>query len=495
MKLQVLSVAVFLFLASCVSTNITERTIASVPRPSLSEWAQSLTEYTGYIRSSSFTPSNCSSTYAGIEQKLDSLDFNTYSDEELQQDAAKMIPVLWQLRLQLHSHLADVSPQCRLQVRTLFHKMHDQDDYFGEFAYHMKALDPAKLEFQKQPVPIYDRKAYAPYSVRADLDDEKFQFHSGDLMLARGVSFFSAIISQISDNKSQFSHVVFVNEDANTKNLNTVESYIGTGVDKYKIDFALKNENARLLVLRPKDRTLGEKAAGQAMESAKARTPYDYLMNFNDYSQLSCVEVARAAYDRASKGTVMVPVQPAQLQSKNADFLDKLNLKNGDLITPDDLEIDPNFELVLDWRDYRLIRDSRHKDAILSEIVRWTNELGYKFHDSPKSFIAENIIYPIRTTHLWPLVQKLTGSPNFDPMIPKKTLGFSLVMNQVSQALQQHLDQLDLAYVAKYKRPMTNAQLREAVNKLREQDEKTYRYINSLSSYIHTVFRPDLFAN
>lgn len=484
-RVSILLAMTFAF-SGCITTG---RGPASLSQPTLAEWSKSITEYAGFVRSNAFTPSNCGPVYSSILQKVQSLDFAVYSNDQLQSQASELMAALWQLRLQLHARLPDVSPQCRLQVREIFHRLHDQDDYLGEFAYKQQPLDPSKINFQKQPIPIYDRKAYPPYNVRGELDDEKFQFHGGDLMLARGISFFSAIISQISDNKSQFSHVVFVNEEPNTKKLNTVESYVNVGVDKYEMDFALKNENARLLVLRPKDRVLGEKAAGLAMDYAKARVPYDYNMNFKDYSRMSCVEVARASYDNASGGAVMVPDQPAKLSLASDEFLNKLNLKNGSLITPDDLEIDPRFELVLDWRDYRLIRDSREKDAILSELVRWVDEKGYKFHDTPKSFIAKNIILPSRNTRLWPLVKKLTGSPDVDPTLPKKTLGMMTVLNQIAQSVLERVKQKDLDYVAKYNRPMTNEQLRKAVDELRESDLQDYK--QGYPTFLHYALRPD----
>lgn len=485
----VLFICTFVFLLGCSIHSVRTPASVSTSTQSLSDWGRSVTEYTGFVRSNSFTPSTCSSLYTDIARKLDSFDFALYSNQELEKESGKAISNLWQLRLQLHSHLAEVSPSCRLQVREIFHRLRDLDDYFGEFAYRTKPLSPAVIDFQTQKIPIYDRKAYAPYNVRADLDDEQFQFHSGDVMLMRGISFFSAIISQISDNRSEFSHALIVNEEPNTKKLNTVESYIGSGVAKYDMDFALKNENARILVLRPKDRTLGEKAAGQAMDSAKAKIPYDYNMNFKDYSKMSCVEVVRSAYDRASNGAVMTPAQPAKLNFKSSVFLDKMNLKNGDLITPDDLEIDSHFELLLDWRDYRLIRDSRQKDAILSEMLRWVNDLGYKFHDTPKSFFAKNIILPISSTRLWPFVKKITASPDVDPSLPKKTMGMMLVLNQMGQNLLERLDKEDALYVSKYRRPMTNGQLRIAVNKLREQDLKEFK--EGAPTFMHYALRPD----
>lgn len=379
---------------------------------------------------------------------------------------------------------------CVVKTRDLFHKIRDQEDYFAEFTYNVKALGPADLDFFSQPVPIYDRKFYPPYLVRSDLDDPKFNFQSGDLMLARGISFFSVIISQVSDSKSAFSHVVFVNKDAKANKVNTVESYIGAGVNRYDIDYALRNENARLLVLRLKDSALGTAAAVYAMGYAKQRLGYDYVMNYADYSKMSCVEVARAAYDRASSSKLLLPSVPANLNFKNQDFLNKMGLKNGKLITPDDLEVDSRFELVLDWRDYRLIRDSRHKDAVLSEFMRWMNDLGYNFHDTAKSVIAKDILLPARSTKLWPLIRKVTGVPDIDPLLPKKTLGIMTVMNQVATSVLEQLEKADSAYIAKYGRPMDNTQLREAVNLIRTNDLLVYKL--GIRTHIHGAFRPSL---
>jgi len=442
------------------------------------------------VKSPSFNTETCRDTLVKIQTQVSSIEWNAYSLADLNSSSANLISDFWKLHLALHERLSDINAPCILQVREIFHLLNDHQDYLGEFAYRLPAQDPNKIDFENGHVPIYDRKAFPPYFVRSDLDDPQFQFHSGDLMLARGISFFSAIISQVSDNKSPFSHVVFMNEDSKTKKLNTIESYIGVGVAPYEINYALKNENARLLVLRPKDAHLGQAAAGYAMKYAAEHIPYDYSMNFNDYSKMSCVAVSRAAYDSASNGTVKIPQQPADLEIKNPTFLDQLGLKNGSLVTPDDLEVDPHFELVLDWRDYRIVRDSRHKDAILSELVRWLNDLGYNFHDSFKSTLAKDVLQPTAKTFLWPAVKKLTGSPDIDPHLPKKTLGVMVEMNDVGQLLLNYLTKTDEDYIAKYGRPMTNAQLVAAVNAYREQDLANYQSGKG-PVYMHNSLRPD----
>jgi hypothetical protein len=476
-------VGLMILLVSCSSTS---RKPSSVDSSLIQE---DMKKYLSAVSSPSYDKSTCGPLLTDLQKDLHNIDWNAYTNEDLKIHAAESIQLFWQLRLAIHRKLSDVEKNCNLLARDIFHQLRDGEDYLGEFAYNVASIDPMTLDFQKQPVPIYDRAAYPAYFVRPDLDDPKFKFQSGDLMLARGVSFISAIISQISDNKSHFSHVVFTNVDAKTQVPSTVEAYVGSGSKEYDIDFALKNENARLLVLRPKSRELGEKATEFAMKAAKSRVPYDYQMNFKDYSVMSCVEVAVYSYDKGSNGVEKIPAYPAQLNLKNDKFLTSMALKRGSLITPDDLETDPRFDLVLDWKDYRLVRDSRHKDAILSEMMRWLGELNYNFHDGPKSLIAKYLVQPSRRSPLWPLVQKITKAPNIDKEIPKQTLGVMTVLSDVSNTLLAELRKIDAAYVLRHKRPMTNQQLREALDKFRREDLANYKNLLK-KSQIHRALHP-----
>lgn len=480
--IRVLLAALLIFSIQCSS-------IARKPSSTDSTVVQDeVKKYLSIVNGADYNTNTCGTTLNSLQNMLKSLNWNDYSNADLKTNAPATMNLFWQLRLAIHRKLADIGKDCNLQVRDIFHMLRDGEDYLGEFAYNVETLNPADMDFQKQPVPIYDRQAYPPYLVRSDLDDPKFKFKSGDLMLARGVSFISAIISQISDNRSHYSHVVFVNVDKKTSVPNTVEAYVGVGSKDYEMDFALKNENARLLVLRPKFAEVGEKAASYAMKAAKARVPYDYRMDFKNYNVMSCVEVAIYAYDKATDGKLKLPIFPAELNLKNDDFLEKMSLKRGTLITPDDLETDPHFDLVLDWKDYRLVRDSRHKDAILSEMMRWLDELQYNFHDTPKSWIAKNVVQPSRKTPLWPLVQKILGAPNIDKEIPRRTLGVMTVLNDIGNTLLAEVKKQDEAYIQSHQRPMTNQQLRAVLEDLRKQD--LAKYMSGEKSLIHKALRP-----
>lgn len=448
-----------------------------------------------YVTGPEFAPADCPGYLNDLAQKMRAIPWDTYSNDELNDIAADTMTLLWKIRLALHQKLGKVDSACALQMRDTFHALRDVEDYLGEFAYHEPALDPNKLDFQTQPIPIYDQKAYPPYFIADSAAKTPFHFQAGDIMIARGVSFVSAVISKVSDNRSQYSHVVFLDVDKNTGKTTTIESYIGVGVAQYDIDYALKNENARLLVLRPKNKALGEKAAEMLLAKTLAGNghggpiPYDYSMDFNDHSKMSCSETARAAYEWASNGNVILPIYPATIPDYNTKFLSSIDIKPGKTFTPDDLEIDPNFDLILDWRDYRLIRDSRYKDAILNSMMNWIYDLHYNFQGTAESQIAGNVLLPSRSTPLWPLLQKLSGSPDLDSTMPKSLLEGMTVLQQVGTALYGKVKKADDDYISDHGRPMPDDKLAQTIEDLRQQDLSSY--IESGYSLFHFGLRPD----
>ncbi|MFS4457856.1 hypothetical protein [Bdellovibrio sp. HCB2-146] len=447
-----------------------------------------------FVESSSFNNETCPTFLNAFVKSSASPDWNRYSNEELQAFSKDSIEQIWQLRLALHKKLGGANPACVRGIRSAFFALRETSDYLGEFAFQQPSLNPSTLDFQKQATPIQDYSAYPAYKISPSFPGD-FKFKSGDVMLARGVSFVSALISQITDQGSKFSHVIMVNVNPKTGEERTIESYIGVGVSTYEMPWALRNENARLLVLRPKDQKLAAKAADIALEKAQngdgknKPIPYDYFSKIDDPSRMGCAEVARASFKWASDGKTVIPAVLSQTDVTNKDFMEKMNIEQGPVYAPDDLATDPNFELVLDWTDYRLVRDSRQRDAILGEIMRWVNALQYNFHDTPQAYLAKNVVLPSRKTFLWPLIQKAIKAPNLDRDFPKETLGVVTVVNQIGNTLLERLKAADERYYAQYHRSMTTAQLKAYLDNMRIADQRNY--LEGRPTLIHYALRPN----
>jgi hypothetical protein len=439
------------------------------------------------VQSSSYSLDTCGEILGSLQADLRQVRWDDYSNSDLKEHAVGISESFWQLRLAIHSKLDAIGRDCTLQVRDVFFRLRDAEDYLTEFTDGAPVLHPENVDFQKELMPIYQHAAYETSLIRPDLNQTTLKLHSGDVLLARGTSFVSAIISRMTDNRSGFSHSLIWYVNPQTQVENSVESYMDIGVNEFDSAYALKNENVRLTVLRPKDAALGARAAAVALQAAKARLPYDYKMDFQDSRALSCVEVITSSYAKASGGEMQLPLYSGNISVKSDRFLAKLSLQAGEIISPADLETDPRFELVSDWRDNRLIRDSRHKDAILSEMLRWVDVFHYQFKNTSQSIIAKYILRPARDTALWPLLQKLTGA-SINSAMPRQMLGVAVVMKQVGAELLTEVRNLDQEHIIKYGRPMTSAQLREAVEKYRYEDLR--RYNDNEYSAIHAMFNP-----
>ena len=432
----------------------------------------------------------CEDQLSSLKGALDKNDVSEMANEELIAEGPQLLRTFWDLRLKLHGSLPALDKSCVLKVRTLFHTLRDAEDFVGEILHHKIAKDPKYVDFQKEAIPIYNRSAYPPFLIKAGLDLPQFEFKSGDIVLARGISFFSAIITQLSNNRSHFSHSFVLSVDPETKKIRSVESYVGENVQSYDINYALRNENVRLMVLRPRDPEMGIRAAKFAMELADKNVRYDYKMDFDDANEMSCVEVPVYSYKKASDGSLQIPLYPAQVDHRNKRFLENLGIKPGDFITPDDLETDPRFELVLDWSDPGLIRNSRYKDAVLSEVVRWSDELDYQFHESFKTFLATRVLLPLKNSFLAPLMSWIPFLPTVDAHIPRETLSAMTALDEVSQKLLDEVKKADQEFFSKNKRPLTKRQLREFLAALQVQDLKSYQA--GKKSIFHQIFRPGL---
>lgn len=439
------------------------------------------------VQSLGFDANSCMGVLQDLRVDLKQVQWGHYSNAELQNHAAEIADSFWQLRLALHGRLDVMSAPCVLQTRQLFFWLRDAEDYLVEFTSLAQAQYPENIDFQKGLQPIYEQAPYETSLLRADYQPAPLKLRSGDVLLARGVSFISAIISRMTTNQSGFSHSFIWNVDPQTQIENSVESYMDMGVMQFDSAFALRNENVRLTVLRPKDAAMGARASTFAMQAAVAHLPYDYAMDFQNDKALSCVEVVTSAYAKASQGFMQLPLYPGKISVKSSEFLAKLSLKAGAIISPADLETDPRFELISDWRDNRLVRDSRHKDAILSEMLRWVDVFGYKFRNTSQSVIAKYILQPARNTALWPLLHKLTGA-SINSEMPRQMLGVAVVMKQVGEQLLVEIRKMDQKHVAEFGRPMTSAELRAALEKFRFNDLQ--RYYDSEGSLIHSMFRP-----
>ncbi len=446
------------------------------------------------VEAPDFDSKACKSYLRDLEISLDHLDLQNLSAQELKNQAHKIADNSWRARAILHSRLNEFDKECVFQIQSNFRQFRFIEDYLLELALDVKPLGPADIKFQEQPVPMLD--PMNEYITRLTKNGEGLNFEDGDILVTRGVSFLSSMIARLGTRATQFSHIVMVHKDEKTGELKTIESYVGVGVAFYDFKYALKNENARILWLRSKDRQLGQRASKKMTALVKSHLErnkpikYDYELNFNDATTMSCAEVSQVAFEMASGGSFRIPYYPNEISGAES-LVSRLKLTAGPTYEPGDMEIDPRFELMGEFQDLRLTRDSRIKDAIMSEMFRWMNEYEYQLVDTMKSKLAGGLIWKARRTFLWPLVKKGLKLDDFSKEIPANMLSTVTLINQIGEVLVKELKTQDAAFEKKHGIPMTAYDMARALEHYRQNDLRLYKNKKSRkSALIHNMLRP-----
>lgn len=485
-----------LLLLTALSCSHADRRIASFGEapPDLGDLLKASEEILQVVEGQAFDSRVCKSYLGDLETSLDRLDLKSLPLQELKNNAQAIADNSWKIRSTLHSRLSEFDKECVYQIQSNFRQFRFVEDYLLEIAHQVEPTTPDKIDFQKQPIPMIDNSP-SYYVTRTTANGEGLKFEDGDMLVTRGVSFLSSMIARLGTRATQFSHIVFVHKDEKTGELKTIESYVGIGVAFYDFNYALKNENARILWLRSKDKVLAKKAAVKIANLVKTRIDsknpikYDYELNFNDATTMSCAEVSQVAFEMASGGKFKIPYYPNEIAGAES-LVSRLKIAPGPTYEPGDMEIDPRFELMGEFQDLRLTRDSRQKDAIMTAIFSWMNEHDYVLVDTMKSKMAGGVIHKVRKTFLWPLVKKMLKIDDFSKEVPGNMLSTVALINQIGEVLVQEMKAQDVAFEKKHGIPMSALEMSDALEKYRAADLKLYENKKTRKqSKIHSMIR------
>lgn len=322
---------------------------------------------------------------------------------------------------------------------------------------------------------------------------------SGDVILSRGNAYSSAAIARIAKTDYQFSHVSFVYKDKNTKELFTTEAHIEIGSVTAPIEDHLNEKNTRSVVFRYVDEDTADRAAKAMYERVKKQQStgknieYDFSMNYKDDSKLFCSEIVSEGFKRVLPNEDYFPKFKSKFTSGIIPFLKTIgvpanneNIGTLDVFAPGDIQFDPRFELVAEWRNPKKLGESRFKDFILTKMFEYMEKANYQIDPSFKLDVESRAYWLLRRT---PLVKKF---------LEKK---FSLTMNPTQMELFMALDKIgDIFYKnlelrsIEFDHPMTPKEIYTAIDEFVKKDYEQYvkykKGDNLNKPLFHLLFHP-----
>ncbi|MCR9204569.1 MAG: YiiX/YebB-like N1pC/P60 family cysteine hydrolase, partial [Halobacteriovoraceae bacterium] len=306
--------------------------------------------------------------------------------------------------------------------------------------------------------------------------DYKQDLQSGDVLLWRGTTSISASIARLGDSENNFSHLSIIHIDPKTKRRYNIEALIETGMIMQ--DFTeepLHAGSAKVVVFRHKDSEVAKKAAAYAYKIAtstigtKRHLEYDFGFNLVDHKKVFCSEVVHMAFKKASNGKVMLPQFLTKFDMKNRKFLNDMGTDAKTGFQPGDMELEPSFDMIAEWRNFNYTRSNQLKDIIFSGIYDWMDEYNYQFKWTFKGNVLGTFVFGMRRT---PLLRGLVDE-KLPLNMPRKTLKNVLTMQKVAGKLYKRMTKI--LYKKTPNRLYSMADIAKTLEELRKSDLEKYK--------------------
>jgi Permuted papain-like amidase enzyme, YaeF/YiiX, C92 family len=322
---------------------------------------------------------------ANIYRELYLADFDKYDVAAVRQAAGPTMQSLFELRL----HLRDQIPGWARRGFMSHDVQKGLRDVFRVTRYACDMLGELNAGYERLPAGGKTRRGFTGGDLNV-LVNPAFQtgadlpFRSGDVIVVRGQAHNSAAIARIGDVDSQFSHVGIVHVAPDGRHFK-IEALIESGSVVTPLEQALDHGLGRAVVFRHRDADLAARASRLIHDRVKKRRMrriwYDFTMTMDGYGRLYCSKLVRLAYLMASNHDLKLPAYTTRLAMKNRDFLNRVGVKTIDTFAPGDLEIDPRFEIVAEWQDYRITSSLRNQDMIMTKLFEFMERDGYTFKE------------------------------------------------------------------------------------------------------------------
>lgn len=389
------------------------------------------------------------------------LSLDGYDVRALAASAPQLARVLFAMRLRLREQVADwhargfLTLQGQRALRNALRIARYATDMLGELSIRYAQLAPGEKTLRGFTGPGLNTLVHPAYDTGHDLD-----FRSGDVLLMRGMHHNSAAIARIGDIDSQFSHLAIVHTDAGGRHW-VVEALIEEGSVINPLSETLSHGLGRCVLFRHKDADLAARAAARIHEVVRRSLAaggkhiwYDFSMELAGEEELFCSKLVRKAYGLGSDGQTLLPTFTTRFDMKNRDFVDRIGVTAKETFAPADIELEPDFDLVAEWQDYRVTSRLRLQDLLMDRLFLWMDEHGYRFReDLPIRLIG---VFGLLSGKLSDRAKTLIAEvvPKVPPNMRRSTIQAVAMLHKTAEPLLAELLALERRSIDRNARPL-----------------------------------------
>jgi len=263
-----------------------------------------------------------------------------------------------------------------------------------------------------------------------------------------------------------------------------VEALIEDGAIVNPLNTVLDHNLGRAVLFRHRDNTLAAAAARFIHDRVQrsrgprgARIHYDFTMRLRNHRRLFCSKLVRYAYLSASRRKVLLPTFQTRLDAKNRDFFKRIGVKAKSTFAPGDMELEPAFQLVAEWQDFRVTSRLRLQDMLMNKFFEWMDAHGYRF----KEDFAITLIglFGRLAAHLSDDAKNLIAGvvPKVPINMRRRTIATIAMLHQTGEEVYHRLDQMERDSIAASGLPLHPREVLAALEDIRRQSQGRIGYL------------------
>jgi len=398
--------------------------------------------FKGQITKPVLSAHDLAANLGGLHRALHALNFEHYDLGKNKKSVPALMDAVFDLRQTLRDkiprwhNLGLMTREVQEAARGVLRVSRYLVDVLGEIW-----IDHERLDLERKPLRAFSGTDHNTFVVKKFSNGQNIPFKAGDVIVTRGRQHNSAAIARIGDIDSQFSHLGMVYIDPKGVHW-AVESLVEEGAHVVPLQQFLSHENARALIFRHRDENLAMRAAHiihdrvrQSLSRQGKRIWYDFTMLIDDSHTLFCAELVQRAFKAASDGHVRLPTFPTRLNMKNHDFPDRIGVRAHETFAPGDLELEPDFDIVAEWQDYRTTADLRLQDMAMDKIFEWMDNDNFCFRET---FLIRLISMFGRTaTYMSETIQDIVFQviPKIPPNMSRRAVAAVAMLHETGQEL------------------------------------------------------------
>ena len=400
--------------------------------------------------------------------------FSDHDVAAIREVAPEIMYRLFDLRIRLRARIAEferdgyMTPEVIQGLRNCFRILRYASDMLGEIAVGHERVPAGGALLRGFTGKNTNTLINATYYNGRDI-----AFKSGDVVLVRGHAHNSAAIARIGDVDSQFSHIGMIHIDEGGQAW-MVEALIEDGAILTPLADALEHGIVRAVLYRHRDTELAARASRSMFDTVlqsrsrfARRIHYDFTMRLDDRRPMFCAKLVRNAFLMGSGGAVKLPSYPTHIVMKNRDFLDRIGVKTDETFAPADIDLEPRFDLVAEWQDYRETSNIRLQDFTMDKVFEWMETYDMRFQET---FAIRLVSWLGRfSAHFSDGAKKaLEGLfPRVPINMKRKTVAAVAMLHRTAEPIYHELQDREAQCIAETGRPMHGNEIFAELERIR----------------------------